>query len=794
MPRIPKVKLFVLLVLLTLMVAAALPGAASAGTTGWSYVGRPGFSNSPVNTGGPPSLTSDSLYVWQNTPYLAYQDNTGAVSVDVYGQANGWQPLGGSLPNPPANHSSVSLFVDGSTGIPTPYLAYQDGNDAVWVDVYSQANGWEPVGGASVGTGIPYTSISLSMYQGTPYVAYQDTTGVTVSMYDSGGWTQLGSPGDLPFNYPSSSISLSVDQGTPYVAYQDSDLVVVVYSYNSSNSSWQQVGGGLFNDQGPTGVSLSMAGDTPYVAYQYNLGLDPPGITPHAVEVEVYDQAAGWQPVGPSPGIGTAGSSLSLFVDGDTPYLAYQDGNGAVWADVYAQTNGWAPVSGASVGSASSTPGSGSTISLFVDPETPYVAYVDSNASDRASVATIPYTVSVSASPPAEGTVSLPGGGTSESYIAGTPVTVTATPAAGYQFVNWTEDGSPVGTDPSYAFTVESDLTLVANFNATTVITNNGGGPSTPPAPSPRAPSTATPPLFNLPAGAILDRSIGAVFAGQSGLTVDGTTYQTGAPPEIIIPIATQPPGPDYTIEIYHWQPRPLPGTGFPGRWVALATTWQNGRAVAVNDGDYTGWFAAWWVIKPHFTDIAGSWAVNDIRRLNGLGMVEGYPGNGLDRPFGPDRPITRTELTVIAARIMGLNPGTHAYAYLQPLSYNQAVAILGKAYADWQTIPVWARTYVAAMTKAGYVHGMNGRFDGDLFMSRIQAGVLVSNILRAVGYTTPARLGRFADAGSIPAWADGRLVKGVLNGTNGLLRPNDTITRAEESAVLLRLFRALGW
>ena len=69
------------------------------------------------------------------------------------------------------------------------------------------------------------------------------------------------------------------------------------------------------------------------------------------------------------------------------------------------------------------------------------------------------YTVAVSASPSAGGTVS--GGGT---FAAGSSRTVTATANSGYNFVNWTQNGSQVSTSASYTFTLNSNVTLVANF------------------------------------------------------------------------------------------------------------------------------------------------------------------------------------------------------------------------------------------------------------------------------------------------------------------------------------------
>lgn len=73
------------------------------------------------------------------------------------------------------------------------------------------------------------------------------------------------------------------------------------------------------------------------------------------------------------------------------------------------------------------------------------------------------YTITVSANPTNGGTVT--GGGT---YNQGTSCTVAATPASGYTFTNWTENGTVVSTQASYTFTVTGNRTLVANFQAQT--------------------------------------------------------------------------------------------------------------------------------------------------------------------------------------------------------------------------------------------------------------------------------------------------------------------------------------
>ena len=67
--------------------------------------------------------------------------------------------------------------------------------------------------------------------------------------------------------------------------------------------------------------------------------------------------------------------------------------------------------------------------------------------------------ITATANPTGSGTVSGSG-----NYSYGATCTLTATPNAGYYFLNWTENGTVVSYDASYSFTVNDDRNLVANF------------------------------------------------------------------------------------------------------------------------------------------------------------------------------------------------------------------------------------------------------------------------------------------------------------------------------------------
>lgn len=76
-------------------------------------------------------------------------------------------------------------------------------------------------------------------------------------------------------------------------------------------------------------------------------------------------------------------------------------------------------------------------------------------------------TVAATVSPAAAGSVTITAGGSPVTEVeSGTSVTFTATPADGYDFVNWTQGGVEVATSTEYTTTITGNTALVANFEA----------------------------------------------------------------------------------------------------------------------------------------------------------------------------------------------------------------------------------------------------------------------------------------------------------------------------------------
>ena len=166
--------------------------------------------------------------------------------------------------------------------------------------------------------------------------------------------------------------------------------------------------------------------------------------------------------------------NYSFTVTGNASYVAVFSLNS------YTISASASPSSGGSVSGAGSY-NYGSTCTLNASANTGYSfvcwmkngSQVSTNASfsftvaENASYVAVfnldSYTISVSASPSAGGSVSGAG-----SYNYGNTCTLTATPATGYSFIRWTRNGSQVSTNPSYSFMVTGNASYVAVFSLNT--------------------------------------------------------------------------------------------------------------------------------------------------------------------------------------------------------------------------------------------------------------------------------------------------------------------------------------
>lgn len=180
------------------------------------------------------------------------------------------------------------------------------------------------------------------------------------------------------------------------------------------------------------------------------------------------------------------------------------------------------------------------------------------------------------------------------------------------------------------------------------------------------------------------------------------------------------------------------------------------------------------------FTDIAGHWAESYITYLAQQGVTNGRLSEDGTFAFDPQTNITRGEFATMLGR--WLRADLTAYETAQP------------PFVDAASIPTWALGAVGYLYDTGI---MTGSLEADgLYananqpLTRAQAMAMLGRV-QAKGYTAAQEL--FADDASIPDWAREHVYslagQGVVSGYEGLVRPQDPITRSEVAKLLTTLW-----
>lgn len=181
------------------------------------------------------------------------------------------------------------------------------------------------------------------------------------------------------------------------------------------------------------------------------------------------------------------------------------------------------------------------------------------------------------------------------------------------------------------------------------------------------------------------------------------------------------------------------------------------------------------------FTDLTAHWAAEAAEILAERGLVEGFP----DGSFRPAATVTRGQLAALLVRLLP------AKDEQEPLE---------TAFVDLEGH--WARAAVVYLERRGLAGGYDspaGRvFRPDQDVSRAEAAALLA---RALGLPAPdpdrqTALGDIAGhwgADLIMALEQAGLVEGARGADGAVFRPDDTLSRAEVAALLLRVLKRGG-
>ena len=164
-------------------------------------------------------------------------------------------------------------------------------------------------------------------------------------------------------------------------------------------------------------------------------------------------------------------ASISFTVNEAAAYVAHFTLNSynitaTASPSAYGQVSGGGTYNHGTTCTLTATPNTGYTFvnwtlnGSVVSTSATYQFQVSGAAAYVANFEVMGYSVTATANPVAGGTMT----GTGSTYTYGSTCTLTATPAEGYHFINWTQNGTEVGTGLTYQFTVTGDAAFVANF------------------------------------------------------------------------------------------------------------------------------------------------------------------------------------------------------------------------------------------------------------------------------------------------------------------------------------------
>lgn len=351
------------------------------------------------------------------------------------------------------------------------------------------------------------------------------------------------------------------------------------------------------------------------------------------------------------------------------------------------------------------------------------------------------YTVTTTANPSEWGSVS--GSGT---YNEGDEVTVSATPADGYKFVKWTENGQSISTSANYSFIITSDRVLTAVFEKD----HSAVVPDIPPAPS--VPSTPVDTSYsitiaNADNGTINVSSNSAKVGEKVTITVlPNTGYHTGII-EVTATGGTLIDVTDYGKETFSFT--------MPNSSVTVKVNFIKCFSLGFSDLNTSAWYHK-------YTDF-----------VIGKGLMNGI-GGGL---FSPNGITTRAQMLMVLWNIEG-NP-----------MMNYQISFVDVSDDQWYADAInWAVTNGIA---TGYDSNKFGPNDP---VTREQMAVILYRyaIYKGIDVSRQANLSDYNDADSVSDWAETAIRwavdAGLIEGMSKVaLAPAGNSTRAQVAAVLMR-------
>lgn len=174
------------------------------------------------------------------------------------------------------------------------------------------------------------------------------------------------------------------------------------------------------------------------------------------------------------------------------------------------------------------------------------------------------------------------------------------------------------------------------------------------------------------------------------------------------------------------------------------------------------------------FTDAAGMWYEAAVNEMGSRRIIDGVGGGAFDG----GREVSRAEFAAMLVRALGLPEDGDGSVFADVSRSEWYFGAVGRAY------------------ELGLIEGKSpGVFDPRASISRQEAMLMVMRAARLTGFAgETGGLDAFTDAASVSDWAldaaKWSAASGLIQGSDGLIRPLASISRAETATVILRLLQ----
>jgi hypothetical protein len=177
---------------------------------------------------------------------------------------------------------------------------------------------------------------------------------------------------------------------------------------------------------------------------------------------------------------------------------------------------------------------------------------------------------------------------------------------------------------------------------------------------------------------------------------------------------------------------------------------------------------------------MSAHWANASVQVLASQEIIHGYP----DGQFKPNKDITRAEFIKMLLRTLDISMITNASSPFTDIEGH------------------WGEEYIHTAHVLGVANGYGKIFSPNTPMTREE---MVTLTMRAISLqdkelivsNKTKTLTDFEDYEKVSPWAsdfvESAVQKGIINGTNNSLLPQETTTRAEAATVLFRILQAIN-